>query len=126
MQVNLKFNEKIKKMAEYQRDLQKEKEKNISLKIVEAVAEVNYLVDRFLVIDPCIKRIVLFGSLARKDVSSIDFDIDIGVLCSKEKYLAIVAEALDSSFKVDVVDLEHIDNRIKSAIDRDGVILYAN
>jgi hypothetical protein len=46
------------------------------------------------------------------------------VACSKEKYLSIVAMALDSPFKVDVVDLAAADDRIKASIARDGVVLY--
>jgi hypothetical protein len=46
------------------------------------------------------------------------------VACSKEKYLSIVARALDSPFNVDVVDLTTADERIKASIARDGVVLY--
>jgi len=116
--------EKLKKMAEYAGRRDRERQKAVSSRVIGAFAEVERLVGEFRALDPAIEKIVLFGSLARKDVTSPDFDIDLAVACSKERYLAIVARALDSPFKVDVVDLAVADDRIKTSIARDGVVLY--
>jgi predicted nucleotidyltransferase len=116
--------EKLKKMAESARRRDRERRKTISARVPGAFAEVKRLIRKFRTLDPAIEKVVLFGSLARKDVTSLDFDIDLAVSCSKEKYLSIVALALDSPFKVDVVDLAAADERIKASIARDGVILY--
>ncbi len=116
--------EKLKKMAEYVRRIDRKRREAISLRVIEAFAEVERLAGEFRALDPAIEKIVLFGSLARKDVTSLDFDIDLAVACSKERYLTIVARALDSPFKVDVVDLAVADDRIKTSIARDGVVLY--
>jgi predicted nucleotidyltransferase len=85
---------------------------------------VQALVGKFLLVDSSITEIILFGSLARDDVSSLNFDIDLAVSCSGEHFLALVAIALDSPFKVDLVDFSAADNRIKDAITREGVMLY--
>jgi predicted nucleotidyltransferase len=116
--------EKLKKMAEYALRTDRVRQEAISTRVIEAFAEVERLVGEFRALDPSIEKIVLFGSLARKDITSPDFDIDLAVACSKERYLAIVALALDSPFQVDVVDLAVADDRIKASIARDGVVLY--
>lgn len=116
--------EKMKRMAESVRRRERERRRTISLRVAEALDEADRLAREFRVLDPVIERIVLFGSLARKDATSPDFDIDLAVACSKDKYLAIVARALDSPFKVDVVDLATADDRIQASIARDGMVLY--
>jgi predicted nucleotidyltransferase len=115
---------KIKKMAESVRRREHERRAAVSVRVESAMAEVDRLVGEFRALDPAIEKIVLFGSLARKDAASIGFDIDLAVSCSKERYLAIVARGLDSPFSVDVVDLAAADDRIKASIARDGVVLY--
>jgi len=116
--------EKLKKMAESEKRRERKNRAVVSGRIALALAEAKRLVGEFRTLDPGLDKIVLFGSLARKDARSIDFDIDLAVACSKARYLAIVARALDSPFKVDVVDLATADDRIKASIARDGVILY--
>lgn len=115
---------KIKKMAESVRRRECEMRAAVAVRVESAMAEVDRLVGEFRVLDPAIEKVVLFGSLARKDVRSLGFDIDLAVSCSKERYLALVARALDSPFRVDVVDLAAADDRIKASIARDGVVLY--
>ena len=116
--------EKMKKMAVSVRRRERGRRKTLSARVARVFSEADRLVVEFRALDPDIDKIVLFGSLARKDVASPDFDIDLAVACSKEKYLAIVARALDSPFNVDVVDLTTADERIKASIARDGVVLY--
>lgn len=91
-------------------------------KIRAAHQEVRRLVAQFLEIDPAIETIVLFGSLAEGTVFSIDFDIDLAV--RSEEYLQLVGCGLKSSFRVDVVDLDHVADPIKSSIGKYGKILY--
>lgn len=116
--------DKLSRMADYQRRLQREKSDALATRKAQALEEVQTLVSKFILLDPTITRIILFGSLARNDVSSPDFDIDLAVSCSGERFLALVAIALDSPFKVDVVDLSTADDRIKSAVAREGIVLY--
>lgn len=115
---------KIKKMAESVRRRECEMRAAVAVRVESAMAEVDRLIGEFRALDPAIEKIVLFGSLARKDATSLGFDIDLAVSCSKERYLAIVARALDSPFRVDVVDLAAADDRIKASIARDGVVFY--
>jgi len=111
-------------MADYQRRLQRQKAKDLAIRKTQADEEIRTLVGKFLSLDPTITKIILFGSLARDDVSSPDFDIDLAVSCSGENFLALVALALYSPFKVDVVELATADSRIKSAVVREGIVVY--
>ena len=116
--------DKLSRMADYQRRLQRQKAKDLAIRKTQADEEIRTLVGKFLSLDPTITKIILFGSLARDDVSSPDFDIDLAVSCSGENFLALVALALDSPFKVDVVELATADSRIKSAVVREGIVVY--
>ena len=116
--------EKLSRMAAYQERLQREKVDALAIRKGQALEEVQVLVGKFLLADSGITKIILFGSLARDDVSSLDSDIDLAVACSNEHFLVLVAIAQDSPFKVDLVELSTADNRIKDAIAREGMVLY--
>lgn len=91
-------------------------------RIDQAEAEIDRLRKRFLDIDPDMEAMILFGSLATQSVRSIDFDVDIAV--KSQHYLKLLAEALNSPFKVDLVDLDTIDKHIKQRIDQTGKLIY--
>jgi predicted nucleotidyltransferase len=116
--------DKLSRMAAHQERLQREKVDALAIRKAQALEEVQALVGKFLLVDSGIIKIILFGSLARDDVSSLNSDIDLAVSCSGEHFLALVAIAQDSPFKVDLVDLSTADNRIKDAITREGMVLY--
>ena len=116
--------DKLSRMAAYQERLQREKVDALAIRKAQALEEVQALVGKFLLVDSGIIKIILFGSLARDDVSSLNSDIDLAISCSGEHFLALVAIAQDSPFKVDLVDLSTADNRIKDAITREGMVLY--
>ncbi len=111
-------------MAERQRRLLRQRADAVAARKAMAFEEIKVLVERFRAADPDIGRIFLFGSLARDDVRSPDFDIDLAVVCSGGNFLKLVAIALDSRFSVDVVDLSTADDRIRTAVAREGVVLY--
>ena len=123
MELSLSF-DKLSRMAEYQERTQLQKVDALAIRKAQALEEVQALIRKFLSVDPGISKIILFGSLARDDASSLDSDIDIAVSCSGDHFLMLVALALDSHFKVDLVELSKADNRIMDAIMRDGVVLY--
>ncbi|MFN8453803.1 MAG: nucleotidyltransferase domain-containing protein [Anaerolineae bacterium] len=66
----------------------------------------------------------LFGSLARQTVRSPAFDIDLAVQSSPDKFLLLVAAALESDFKVDMVDLTSASPSLSQFIAQDGIVLY--
>jgi len=84
--------------------------------------EVDRLIQEFRHRDPELKRIVLFGSLASGNPRNPNFDIDLSFE-GRELY-ACTAIALDSSFKVDLVDYRSLPDYMREEIDTHGRILY--
>jgi predicted nucleotidyltransferase len=117
--------EQLVRMAEYQRHRAHQRSELLEERKHQAHEEIQRLVADFRTTDPGLSKVVLFGSLARNDVSSPDFDIDLAVSCSAASFLSLVAIALECPFPVDVVDLATADDRLKASILRDGVVLYA-
>jgi predicted nucleotidyltransferase len=87
-----------------------------------ALKEAFRLVEEFRKEDPALKKVVLFGSLAKDDVRDINFDIDLAF--QGKEYYRCVAIALDSCFKVDVVDYDSAADFIREEIDTGGKVLY--
>lgn len=75
-----------------------------------------------LKLDPTIRKIVLFGSLASGRVRRIDFDIDLAV--DGDRYLKIVDWSLRQAFPIDVVDLQGVDEGFAQEVAQNGRILY--
>lgn len=65
---------------------------------------------------------VLFGSLAEGTARRGDFDIDLSF--EGVEYYRCVGVALDSDFRVDLVDYRAAAPHIREAIDQRGVVLY--
>ena len=65
---------------------------------------------------------ILFGSLAEGCVGTLDFDIDIAV--ESKKYYQLVSRALQSEFKVDVLDIDGLHEKIKKSIIENGKVIY--
>jgi predicted nucleotidyltransferase len=89
-----------------------------------AWSEIERLVARFREIDPDLQRVILFGSLARETVRSVNFDIDLAVQCAADRFLLLVAAGLESEFRVDVIDLASIDEIFCASILEEGMVLY--
>lgn len=71
--------------------------------------------------DPEVRRVILFGSVARRNPSRLDFDIDLA-LDGGDTYKAMdITEA--SSFEVDIVDLRLLAERIHKGILEHGIVL---
>ena len=107
------------------KEIKKENEderKRIKDKILQAMSEIERLKKDFLEIDPALEKIILFGSLAEGEINSIGFDIDIAV--KSKKYYQLVGKALQSEFKVDIIDLDTIHKKIKDNILKTGRIIY--
>ena len=88
----------------------------------EAMHEVQRLVQEFRRRDSELRRVVLFGSLAGGTPSNPNFDIDVSFEGS-ELY-ACTAIALNSHFKVDLVDYRSLPKFMQEEIDTHGRILY--
>ena len=87
-----------------------------------ALKEAFRLVAEFRKEDPELKKVVLFGSLAKDNVRDINFDIDLAF--QGKEYYRCVAIVLDSYFKVDLVDYDSSADFIREEIDTGGKVLY--
>ena len=86
------------------------------------LAEAHRLAKRFAEVDPELRKVVLFGSLATGDLRDRQPDIDLAV--ESPQYLRLVSIALDSPFKVDLIDLPNAGPVIARAIEQHGRIIY--
>lgn len=84
----------------------------------EALEEVRRLVKEFKELDPDLKRVILFGSLGEDRIKSERFDIDLAM--EGKEYLKCVYLALDSTFKVDLLDLSALRKDFKEQIEHYG------
>lgn len=115
-----KLIEAVKKRKENFKD---DKAALISIRKKEAWKEVYRLKEEFLKEDPQIKRLVLFGSLAKDNIRSLNFDIDLSF--EGVEYYRCVSIALNSKFKVDLVDYRSARSFIREEIDTRGKVIYA-
>ncbi len=99
-----------------------ELERTLQKRKTAARAEVDRLVQQFRRTDPALRRVVLFGSLARDEVKRLDFDIDMAV--DTERYSELLGPALESEFKVDLVDLRTASPYIRRSVERDGIEVH--
>ena len=114
--------EKLARIAANLNRQNKLEAKLIKRRIREAEEEVQRLAVEFLEIDPAIEKIILFGSLAEENVFSSHFDIDLAV--RSEQYIKLVSCGLNSSFQVDVVDLDYVTAPIRASIEKYGKTVY--
>lgn len=112
----------IKEIIRAEKERLLEYEKLLNVRITDANKEAQNLTDRFKEIDPDIKKVILFGSLAESTIRSDNFDIDLAV--ESDRYLRLVSVALDSKFKVDLVELGTVPESLRRRIREKGRILH--
>ena len=86
------------------------------------LAEAHRLTKCFVEADPDLRKVVLFGSLATGDLGHREPDVDLAV--DSPQYLRLVSIALDSPFKVDVLDLPNARAVISRAVEHHGKVMY--
>jgi predicted nucleotidyltransferase len=111
-----------KRIAENLKQRDAEDALRIKNRVIQARQEIEALIERFLAIDPAVRRIVLFGSLVHEEVRNPHFDIDLAI--DADQYYLLVAAAQDSVFRVDLVDLRNIRPAIGERIKTEGKVLY--
>ncbi len=85
--------------------------------------ELSVIVDGIKQIDPELSKVILFGSLAKSTVRSVDFDIDLAV--SSERIFRIAAWSEDQDLPLDIVDLDSLLPALRRVVEEEGVVLYA-
>jgi predicted nucleotidyltransferase len=92
-------------------------------RLSKAIQEAQQLAEHFVKADPHLLRVILFGSVARKDPRQEDFDLDL-VVEGSQTFGALFAEADRSSFSVDLLEWEGLKPHIQDRVKREGVVLY--
>src|ERR1035437_7588995 len=92
-------------------------------RLVDARTEAERLSGKIKQLAPEVSRIVLFGSVARQDPRSDHFDIDLA-LTGLDSLALLEPQILSDGFSVDLVMMEHLSDRIRENIQREGVLLY--
>jgi predicted nucleotidyltransferase len=88
----------------------------------EAYKEAVRLTAQFAEIDKELKKVILFGSTLGPGRYGSESDIDLAV--EGGDFFGFMRIAEESSFKVDVVDLQDLPERFKTLIDRSSEILF--
>jgi predicted nucleotidyltransferase len=71
------------------------------------------------------KKIIIYGSRARGDYAATS-DIDIAVECDngKEFYRCVIDDEVRTLLKLDIVDLNEVNGRVRDEIEREGLLIY--
>ena len=115
--------EEIREMARNLEARYAERRKRTAARATCAREEAVRLTQRFRQRDPELRQVVLFGSLACGG-TPVDHHFDIDLAVDSERYLALVGEALDSEFDVDVIDLRRVREAIREDIETYGEVIY--
>ena len=94
----------------------------LRLRVQKARSFLPRLVSAFLELDPELEKVVLFGSLARGIPRQLEFDIDLGV--RSKHYFRLLSWALDQPWKIDLVDLDDLQDSPIHDIEAEAIVLY--
>ena len=116
------MDEQLRKIIEHTKLRNRKLEEKVRLREAAAREEANRLAARFAEVDTSVRRVVLFGSLDDGNVRSEHFDIDLAV--KGGDYMNLLAEAEESTFKVDLVEMRTCSETFRRRIKERGVLLY--
>ncbi|MFP4409358.1 MAG: nucleotidyltransferase family protein [Spirochaetaceae bacterium] len=91
-------------------------------RLAEARHEARRLTEEIRKADPGVRKVILFGSVATGAVGSERFDIDLALLGGDQLKLMTITE--ESSFAVDLVDLEAVSTGFRQRVEERGEVLY--
>lgn len=101
--------------------LNEEEQKAIKTRVKDAREEAGRLAQRIKMADPSVRSVLLFGSVARGNPSTINFDIDLA-LDGGDVYKAMDSTE-ESPFSVDIVDLRLLPQSVCERIKKSAIIL---
>ena len=105
--------------ARTNRRVEQQKQSHLEARLFLAREEAGRLCGQLVAVDLGIRRIILFGSVARSE----SFDIDLAVE-GAQHFGALFAVADKSPFDVDLLEWEQLKPRIQENVTREGVCLY--
>ncbi len=112
----------LKEIVATQRKMNVAYDREVAERLRQARAFVETVPAALLKLDRTLRRIVLFGSVATGKAMRADFDIDLAV--DSDRYIQIVGWSLRQPWRIDIVDLQAIDEGFAGEIERTGRVLY--
>lgn len=116
------MDDKLRAIVEAERRRNREAERRLAERLALARREARRVAAELARIDPGIREIWLFGSVATGRIGRDDFDIDLAVLGGD--VISLYARLPNSEFEVDLVDLDSVGERFGDMIYRRGERLY--
>jgi predicted nucleotidyltransferase len=99
-----------------------EEKKRIHKREVEAHEEARRIARR-LIEDAGADKVALFGSLAEGTIRNERFDIDLAIWGGNWFKAQEIAE--ESTFKIDIIEYEHLPPHVKKRIEQRGMVLQS-
>ncbi len=119
---NARLKEMAHKFADRIQQAEEVRTLQIAVRRTTSLEQIERLVTQFRAVDPEIRAIILFGSLASGSPRSPHFDIDLAV--DSDHYWDLLGIAMDQPIPVDLADLPRISEHIRSRILAEGKVLY--
>jgi predicted nucleotidyltransferase len=89
---------------------------------IRAIVEAERLAAELANIDPAVREVWLFGSVASGRPGREEFDIDLAIAGGDA--LTLFAQLPETEFEVDIVELENVSARFREMVKRTGEQLY--
>lgn len=112
----------LQKIIDAENERNRAERRRIAWRLVEARKEAERLAEALGRADPNVRKVILFGSVAAGTARSEGFDIDLGLLGGDQ--LALMSITEESSFRVDLVDLQAVSSRFRELVEQRGEELY--
>ncbi len=112
----------LQKIVDAENERNRGERARIARRLLEARKEAGRLAEALGKADPRVRKVILFGSVAAGNARSERFDIDLGLLGGEQ--LALMSITEESSFSVDLVDLEAVSPGFRELVERRGEVLY--
>lgn len=116
------MDDKLRAIVEAERRRNREAERRRAERLSRARDEAPLIAAALARIDPAVREVWLFGSVATGRTGREEFDIDLAVRGGD--VISLYARLPDSEFEVDLVDLDSVGERFRSMIYRRGERLY--
>ena len=116
------MDEFLDRIVQAERKRNAEARVRIAARLAHARSEALRLAQAFAEADPDVRRVLLFGSVAGGRVRTLDFDIDLAIEGGDVLQAWRIAD--ESSYAVDVVDLDDVSPAFRAAVEKRGEVLY--
>lgn len=116
------MDDEIRAIVEAERRRNREAERRRSERLERARAEAPRIAAELARIDPEVREIWLFGSVATGSIGRDCFDVDLAV--AGGDIVALYARMPDTEFEVDLVDLDAVRESFREMIYRRGRKVY--